>query len=312
MKIVLLEGLAVSDAVMATYAAALKKAGHEFVPYPRDTDEATQIARSRDADVIMLANMPLSARVIEAAAKLKYIDIAFTGYDHVAVEAAKKKGVALSNASGYATESVAELTVALAIDLLRNVPQVDARCREGKTKDGLVGFELQGKTVGLVGAGVIGKRVAELFHAFGCTVIAYTPEQINVPYITQVSLDEVLAAADIVSLHCLLNDATRGLISKERIAQMKQGAYLINAARGPVVDSKALADALNSGRLAGAGIDVFEAEPPLDTNHPLLQSKNTIVTPHIAFASKESMEKRAEIVFHNLTEWLKGNHLNRV
>jgi D-3-phosphoglycerate dehydrogenase len=314
MKMVLLESLAISDATLNGYAGALKNAGHDFTAYPRDSSEAVQIERAKDADVIMLANMPLSAKVIEACDKLKYIDIAFTGYDHVAVDAAKKRNIQLSNASGYATESVAELVLALAIDLLRNIPQVDRRCREGKTKEGLVGFELKGKTIGVVGAGAIGLRTAELFHALGCAILAYEPHpKAGAPaYIAFTSLDEVLARADIVTLHCLLNDSTRGLINRERIARMKQGAYLINAARGPVVDSAALAAALNDGRLAGAGIDVFEAEPPLDPAHPLLHSKNTIVTPHIAFASKESMELRAEIVFTNLTEWLNGNHINRI
>jgi D-3-phosphoglycerate dehydrogenase len=314
MKIVLLESLAISDAALNGYAAALKNGGHEFAAYPKDSSEAVQIERAKDADVIMLANMPLSAQVIESCGRLKYIDIAFTGYDHVAVDAAKKRGIQLSNASGYSTESVAELVLALALDLLRNIPQVERRCREGKTKEGLVGFELKGKTLGIVGAGVIGLRVAELFHALGCTILAYEPyPKANPPaYITFAALDEVLAQSDIVTLHCLLNDSTRGLINRERIGRMKRGACLINAARGPVVDSAALATALNDGYLAGAGIDVFETEPPLDPAHPLLHSKNTIVTPHIAFASKESMELRAEIVFNNLGEWLKGNHLNQI
>jgi D-3-phosphoglycerate dehydrogenase len=314
MKIVLLESLAISDAVLTGCTAVFKKAGHEFEAYPKDTSEAVQIERAKDADVLILANMPLGVRVIEACKKLKYIDIAFTGYDHVAVDTAKKRGIQLSNASGYATESVAELVLGLAISLLRNIPQVDQRCREGKTKDGLVGFELKGKTLGIVGAGAIGIRVAELFHALGCTILAYDPHPgaSHPASITFASIDEVLARSDIVSLHCLLNDSTRGLINRERIGKMKRGAYLINAARGPVVNSAALADALNSGHLAGAGIDVFESEPPLDTAHPLLHSKNTIVTPHIAFASKESMELRASIVFNNLEEWLKGNHINQI
>lgn len=125
-------------------------------------------------------------------------------------------------------------------------------------------------------------------------------------------LDELLARSDIVSLHCPLNDDSRGLIGRAAIAGMKRGAYLINVARGPVVDSQALADALNSGYLAGAGIDVFEAEPPLSADHPLLHSKNTIVTPHVAFASAESMEARCRIVFDNIQKWLEGTPVNVV
>ena len=131
-------------------------------------------------------------------------------------------------------------------------------------------------------------------------------------YIQFITLDELLAQSDIVSLHCPINDDSRNMINKETIAKMKKGAYLINAARGPVVNSQDLADALNDGYLAGAGIDVFEKEPPLDTTHPLLNSKNTIVTPHVAFASEESMEARAKIVFQNILDWMAGEQKNVV
>ena len=125
-----------------------------------------------------------------------------------------------------------------------------------------------------------------------------------------VSLETLLRESDIVSLHCPLNDSSRHMINAERIAMMKPTAILINVARGPVVDSEALADALNSGKLAGAGIDVFETEPPLDPNHPLLHAKNTLVTPHVAFASTQSMEARAHIVFDNIRAWMDGNQKN--
>ena len=193
-------------------------------------------------------------------------------------------------------------------------PALGERCRQGATKDGLVGCELQGKTVGIVGVGAIGRRTAELFHAFGCRVLGNKRhvKGDEPSFIQFVSLDELRAQSDLVSLHCPLNESSKGLIGKENIAKMKQGALLINAARGPVVDSQALADALNSGYLAGAGIDVFEAEPPLDTAHPLLHSKNTIVTPHVAFASAESMEARCRIVFDNIRQWLAGEPANVV
>jgi D-3-phosphoglycerate dehydrogenase len=314
LKIVLLESLGVSDSVLKKHADLLEKKGHEFYSYPKNTDENVQIEHAKDADVIIIANMPLSAKVIESCDNLKFIDIAFTGFDHVAIDAAKKKNIAVSNASGYANESVAELVIGETISLLRNVPQVDIRCRDGKTKDGLVGSELKGKVVGIVGSGAIGLRVAELFHAFGCSTIAYDPfpKAEKPDYLSYTSLEELLSKSDIVTLHCPLSDKTRGLIDKEHIALMKSSAYLINAARGPVVDSGALADALNNGNLAGAWVDVFESEPPLNTEHPLLHSKNTIVTPHIGFASKESMELRADIIFNSLNEWLNGNQINKI
>jgi D-3-phosphoglycerate dehydrogenase len=314
MKIILLESLAISDKILSDYKAKLNEMGHEFFAYEKDGNEDTQISRVKDADVIIIANMPLSANVINSCTNLKFINVAFTGVDHVALTAAKEKQAAVSNASGYATQSVAELVIGYAISLLRNVPRVDQRCRDGQTKDGLVGNELSGKTIGIVGGGAIGLRTAALFHAFDCKILAYDPSpQADTPaYISFVSLEDVLKQADLVSLHCPLLDSTKGLMNQERIALMKKSAFLINAARGPIVDSQALADALNRGDIAGAAIDVFETEPPLATDHVLLHSKNTIVTPHIAFASKESMELRAKIVFDSLFSWMNGTQLNKI
>ncbi len=311
MKIVLLESLAISPETLEQYAQALRQNGHTFEAYERDMDPAVQIERAKDADILMLANMPLRGEVIRACQKLKFINVAFTGVDHIDLEACKEKGVQVSNASGYSNQSVAELALCMMLSLLRNVPQVDARCRQGQTKDGLVGCELKGKTVGIVGLGAIGQKTAELCHAFGCRVIAYNPRPKQAAgYIEQLPLDQVLAQSDILSLHCPLNDSTRGLIGKAEIAKMKKSALLINTARGPVVDSAALAGALNDGAIAGAGIDVFETEPPLDPSHPLLSAKNTIVTPHVAFATQESMLLRAKIVFETLEAYLKGERRN--
>lgn len=312
MKIVLLESLGVPEEVLQVCAKPLVDAGHIFEAYPKNTDPQVQIERAKDADVIMIANMPLSGEVISACPNLKFIDVAFTGVDHVDLEAARAKGVKVSNAAGYSNQAVAELSLCMMLSLLRNVPQVDERCRNGQTKDGLVGCELKGKTVGIVGTGAIGQRTAELCKAFGCTVLGNRRRVTGTEpdYIEFVSLDELLSRSDIVSLHCPLNDSTRGLINADSIAKMKPGAILINAARGPVVDSQALADALNSGKLGGAGIDVFEIEPPLALDHPLLHSKNTIVTPHVAFATAESMKARCEIVFNSLQQWMNGNQIN--
>lgn len=312
MKIVLLESLSVSEDVLNNCVKPFLEKGHSFAAYAKSTDPKVQIEHAKEADVLMIANMPLSGEVISACPNLKFIDVAFTGVDHVDLNTCREKGVKVSNAAGYSTEAVAELAVCMALSLLRNVPQVDSRCRSGQTKDGLVGSELRGKTVGIVGVGAIGTRTAELFHAFGCKVLGYkrNVSGSEPSYIQFVSMDELLAQSDIVSLHCPLNDSSKGLIGAENIAKMKPGALLLNLARGPVVDSRALADALNSGHLGGAGIDVFEVEPPLDTGHPLLHSKNTLVTPHVAFASKESMEARCKIVFDSLQSWMDGNQVN--
>lgn len=314
MKIVLLESLGISDVLLDELAAPLRAAGHEFAAYSRTEDEDTLIAQAQDADVLMLANMPLSGRVIRACRNLKFINIAFTGVDHVDIAAARELGINVSNAAGYSTQAVAELTIGQMLALLRNVPQVDARCREGGTKAGLVGRELNACTVGIIGTGAIGLKTAQLLRAFGADVIAYAPRPKAEAdgIVRYVALEELFQTADIVSLHCPLNDSTRGMIGAEQLEMMKSDAYLINMARGPVVDSAALAEALNDGRIAGAAVDVFESEPPLDTAHPLLHAKNCMVTPHVAFASQQSMQKRARIVFDSLQKWMDGEQINRI
>lgn len=313
MKIVLLESLGVSDSIMQKHSQRLKEMGHSFCSYEKNTDPKVQAERCSDADVIMLANMPLDISVINEAKNLKFIDVAFTGVDHIPVEAAKEKGIMISNASGYATQAVAELCISFMIQLLRNIAKTELRCRNGGTKDGLIGNLLCGKTVGIIGAGAIGKRVANICKVFGCRVLAYNRSKVTDPSIDrQVSLEELLQQSDIVSLHCPLTPDTKELISKERLEQMKKSALLINTARGGVVYQEALAEALREGKIAGAACDVFDVEPPLPKDHPLLYTPNTIVTPHIAFASVESMEQRAEIVFENLYSWLDGKQINRI
>lgn len=312
MKIVLLESLGISQEVLDSYADVLRSQGHEFTAYERDLSPKVQIERAKDADILIIANIPLSGEVIRSCPRLKFINVAFTGVDHVDLEAARERQIAISNASGYSNESVAELALCMMLSLLRNVPQVEEKCRQGSTKDGLVGQELKGKTVGIIGVGAIGTRTAQLCQAFGCKILGYRrhPEQNPAAGVTYVSLEELLRQSDIVSLHCPQTPETVGMINEERLSWMKPSAILINAARGPIVDSQALANALNEGRLAGAGIDVFESEPPLNTDHPLLHSRNTIVTPHVAFASKESMLARAEIVFDNIQAWMNGTQKN--
>ena len=200
----------------------------------------------------------------------------------------------------------------MVLNILRNMSAAETRCREGKDKTGLVGSELKDKTVGIIGYGKIGSRSAELFHAFGCKILAQSrSKKPGVPeYVEQVSQEELLKNADIVVLHCPLNDSTRGMINAEKLAMMKSSAILINVARGPVVVAQDLADALNNGIIAAAGVDVFDKEPPLDLSEPLLNCKNCLVTPHVAFASKESMSLRAEIVFDNLASWMNGCQKN--
>ena len=316
MKIVVMEPLGVALEKINALAAALQAAGHEFIYYTsKETQQDKLLARVQDADIIMLANQPLSAEIINACPKLKMLSIAFTGVDHIALAACRARNILVCNAAGYSTNAVAELTFGLAISVIRNIVPCDARCRNAETKDGLVGFELFGKTFGVVGTGAIGARVAKIAAAFGCRVLAYSrteKQKLVDAGVQYVSLDELLEQSDFVSLHVPLTDATRGLINAEAIAKMKQGAVLLNTARGPVVDSEALAAALNAGKLAGAGIDVFEGEPPIAKDHPLCSAKNTVLTPHVAFASREALETRADIVFANIEKWLAGAPQNIV
>lgn len=312
MKIVVLESLGISEEKWQECMEPFLRRGHEILRYEKESDEEILIERAKDADVVILANMPLSGKVIRGCENLKFINIAFTGVDHVDLEAAKERGIAVSNASGYSNEAVAELSVSMMLTLLRNVREVETRCREGKTKEGLVGRELKGKTVGIVGTGKIGTRTAEICQAFGCNILGTrkNPDKPGEEFITYVSLEELLEKSDLVSLHCPLTEETKGLIDQEKLAKMKPGAILINAARGPVVEVQALAEALKSGRLGGAGVDVFETEPPLSKEHVLFGCPNTLVTPHVAFASEESMNLRAEIVFDNLESWMDGKQKN--
>ena len=217
MKIVLLESLGISQELLDSYVKPLTEKGYEFAAYERNDDVAVQIEESKDADILIIANMPLKAEVINACPNLKYIDVAFTGVDHVALDAAKARGIKVSNASGYSTVAVAELTIAMILDLLRRVPQVDAACRAGGTKAGLVGNELEGKTVGLIGTGHIGHRVAELVHAFGAKVIAYNgfSHKEDTELIKYLPLKELMAQADIVSLHCPVTEQSKGMITQK-------------------------------------------------------------------------------------------------
>ncbi len=312
MKVAILESLGISEEELSARKAPFEAEGVEFVSYAKSTDTAVLIEETKGADAVIIANMPYKNEVIEAADQLKFIDVAFTGVDHVGLAAAKEKNIAVSNASGYSNEAVAELAMGMVLSLYRRMREVEARCRDNKTKDGLVGYEVKGKTVGIVGLGKIGTRSAELFHAMGADILASSRSvHADAPdYVKQVALEELLAASDIVILHCPLNDSTRGLINKDTLKLMKSSAILINVARGPVCNTADLAAALNDGVIAGAGIDVFDIEPPLAADEPLLATPNTLVTPHVAFATHESMTLRAEIVFDNLRAWMDGQQKN--
>lgn len=313
MKLALLEPLGIPQDRLVEMVKEAVDGRMEVVAYDtRVEDVPTLIQRSQDADAVVLSNFPYRKAVMEHCPHLKYIDVAFTGVDHVDIDYCKEKGIAVSNCAGYSTVAVADLVFGMVISLARNLSACDAAVRQGGTKAGLVGFELEGKKFGVIGAGAIGSRVAAIAAAFGCQVYAYSRTPKDLPGVTFTDLDTLLSTCDIVSLHVPATPQTHHLINAEKLALMKPTALLINTARGPVVDSQALADALNSGRLAGAGIDVFEMEPPVPADQPLLTAKNVLATPHVAFATAQSMEKRAVLVCDNLKAWLDGKPIHQI
>ncbi len=306
MKIVILESLSINKAEFEKVISPLEDRGHQIVVYDDKVDEETLKLRVKDADVLVIANMPISAQVIEAAEKLKYIAVAFTGVDHVDLDKCKEKNIKVSNAAGYSNNSVAELAFGLMISLLRKILILDDVIREGGTKTGYGQFDLKGKILGVLGTGEIGSVVAEIGLAFGCNVIAYNRSEsadLICKGVKYLSLEEVLKNSDIVTIHMPLTSETKNLINKNMLGLMKDTAFLINTARGPIIDNNALAKALEEGVIAGAGIDVFDMEPPIPMDYPLLDAPNTILVPHIAFATEEAMIRRAEITIRNIISW---------
>lgn len=310
MKIALLEPLGISAEMIDQLAAPLRAQGHTFIYYSdKTTDSAELMRRSHGCEVVIIANTPYPAQVVEAADQLKLLNVAFTGIDHVALETCKVRGITVCNAANYSNQTVAELVIGMTISLLRKLPEASAAVRAGGTSSGLTGREIAGRTVGVIGTGRIGMMTARLFQAFGAEVIAHSrsekPEA-SALGIEYVSLEALARKSDIITLHTPNNPSTRGLISREIIGLMKPSALFVNCARGPIVDSAALADALNDGRIAGAAVDVFDTEPPLPADEPLLHAKNALLTPHIAFLSEESMLRRARIAFANVEAYCCG------
>ena len=315
MRVALLEPLGVSEETVSKLSAPIRGRGHEFVYFDQRTTDVGELAkRSAGADVVMIANNPYPASVVGGANALKMIAVAFTGIDHVGLDACRQRGVVVCNCAGYSDVSVAELTLGLTIDVLRLVAEGDAAVRSGKTSSGLTGREIAGKVVGIVGTGHIGTQAGRLFAAFGAHVLGYArhenPEatRAGIEYVSD--LDELLAASDIVSLHLPSNTSTRRMFTTGKFALMPEGSVFINCARGAIVDNDALAAALNRGHLAGAGVDVFDMEPPLPEDYALLHARHAVLTPHVAFLTEEAMERRARIEFDNVIAWLDGSPRN--
>ena len=281
---------------------------------------ALTIERAKDAEIIITNKAVLSREIIEALPNLRYIGVVATGYNVVDVAAAKARGITVTNVPGYSSASVAQAVFALLLELTNHTGHHSHAVSEGAWAEcpdfcfwNFPIVELHGLTLGLVGLGDIGQAVAKIANAFGMNVIATrrtwalpAPEGVK-----PASLSEVLSQSDVVSLHCPLTDDTKQLINATSLSQMKRSAYLINTARGPLVDEPALADALNNDQIAGAGLDVLSVEPPKPEN-PLFKARNCLITPHIAWASKASRGRLIAIAADNVKHWLAGAPVNVV
>ena len=301
MKIVFLEPLGLKVSLIEEACAGLKKQGHEVVIYPDRNENIDELKRRAEgAEVIIESNIPLRKDFLDACPKLKMLSIAFTGLDHIDMEECQRRGIIVKNAAGYSTEAVAELAIAMMVDVYRKVVENDRITRECQRKGIMPGREIGGKTVGIIGMGNIGQRVAKLLNVYGCKVLAWNRTPKTVDGVTFVDKETLLKESDIVTLHIALNNETRDFITAKELQLMKPSAILINTARGSVVNEQALADALKSGVIAGAATDVYGTEPPLKQDNPLFNAPNLVMLPHIGFATEEAFILRLGIVIKNL------------
>ena len=308
MKIVAVEPIGMTARQVKDFENEFLKKGHEFVCFlDRNENPDVLAERMKDADIVIISNIKLGKDVLEKCPNLKMLSVAFTGLDHIDLGYCEERGIKVVNAAGYATEAVAELAIGLMLDVYRKITELDSATRGGGTRNNYLGFQLSGKTVGIVGTGAIGLRTAQLLKTFGCKVIAWSrtekgeAKNIGIEY---VALERLMAEADIISLHIPLTADTKGVISAEKLALCKPTAVIINTARGGVIDNAALAQMLRDGRIAGAGIDVFETEPPLANNHPLLSAPNCVLAPHVGYATREAFDIRIGIVMENICKFL--------
>ena len=290
-----------------------------FKVYSR-TSDAELIQRAKDADALLTNKVVLSDEVMAQLPRLKYIGVTATGYNVVDIEAARKRGIVVTNIPAYSTDSVAQITFAHILNITNRVGHYGRMNREGHWTQcpdfcywDTPLLELAGKTIGIVGLGNIGKRVAAIARAFGMDVFAVTSKNsCDLPEgIQKTTFEGILAVSDILTLHCPLTPQTHHLINAESLASMKRGSILINTGRGPLVDEQAVAEALQSGYLLGYGADVLSQEPPLPDN-PLLQCRNAFITPHIAWATREARERLLQVTVNNLKAFAAGQPVNVV
>ena len=315
MKIVILDGSAFNHGDLDL--SELKNYG-DMIVYDR-TEEDEIVKRIYDADIVFTCSIPITKKVIDAV-NIKYIGILATGYDFVDIDAAREKGITVTNVPGYGTYSVAQMAFAHILEICQNVAAHTASIKKGEWTKKVWSYykypliELYGKTIGIIGYGKIGQEVSKIALSFGMKVLAFdlnkkiSHENNEVIF---VELDELYKKSDIIRLHCPLFESNRHMVNKDSIAKMKDGVIIINTSRGGLISDEDLADALNSGKVYAAGIDVFSIEP-VERNNPLINAKNAFLTPHVGWAPREARIRLFKIAIQNLDSYLKGKCINVV
>lgn len=318
MKIVILDGYTENPGDLSWEGF---EAMGDLTVYDRTTDHSQIAARIGDAEIILTNKTPVSREVIDACPRLKYIGLLATRYNVVDVKAAKEAGIIVTNIPTYGTDAVSQYAIALLLELCHHIGEHSDCVKRGdwtKNQDWCFWnhplIELAGKTMGIIGFGRIGQGTARIAQALGMKVLAYdtyqNPQLVS-ETCTYVSLDQVFASSDVIALHCPLFPETEGIINKDTIGKMKDGVMIINNSRGPLIVESDLRDALNSGKVAGAAVDVVSAEP-ISMDNPLLDAVNCIITPHIAWAPKESRQRLMDLAVENLHAFLSGAPQNVV
>jgi len=319
MKIVILDGYTENPGDLSW--SEMEKLG-KLTVYDRTsiTDEAEIITRIGDAEAVYTNKTPISQHVIDSCPNMKFIGVLATGYNVVDVGYAKQKGIPVCNVPSYGSEAVGQFAIALLLEICHHIGHHSDAVHSGRWENNTDWcfwdyplIELAGKTIGIVGFGRIGQVTGRIAKALGMRVIANDehPNDPGCAIADYVSLDELLKESDVIALHCPLFPSTEGIINKDNIAKMKDGVIIINNSRGPLIVEQDLADALNSGKVYAAGLDVVSSEP-IRGDNPLLKAKNCFITPHISWAPKESRQRLMDIAVENLRQFMNGTTVNVV
>ncbi|GHU32656.1 glycerate dehydrogenase [Betaproteobacteria bacterium] len=316
MKIVILDGYTENPGDLSWDGF---KAFGDLMVYDR-TPADEIVARIGDAEVVIVNKTPVTRETMDKCPNTKYVGLLSTGYNVVDIVAAKEKGITVTNIPSYGTDAVAQFAIAMLLEICNRVGHHDKAVHEGRWEKNIDWcfwdyplIELAGKTLGIIGFGRIGQATGRIAKALGMKVIAFDEIQNEKGKLiaSYVSLDDLFASSDVIALHCPLFPTTQGIINKKNIARMKDGVILLNNSRGPLVVEQDLADALNSGKVYAAGLDVVSTEP-IKGNNPLLTAKNCFITPHISWAPKESRKRLMDIAENNLSSFIEGKPVNTV